>query len=174
MPGCRAYKRSFAAAERGHDGGIVMFGFIATLRVGVFGCIARITLAVAALAFATQASATFHTYEIEQLYSNADGTVQFIVLHEAARADGQEFFAGHQLHSTSNAGTKTYTFPRWSAPTAACSRLRSQAWSKSRSPPRSGSSSSSLRTARRTVGTGCARSLTRPIAWASAATSTKI
>jgi len=87
-----------------------MFGFIATLRVGVFGCIARIPLAVAALAFATQASATFHTYKIEKLYSNADGTVQFIALHEAARADGQEFFAGHQLHSTSNAGTKTYTF----------------------------------------------------------------
>ena len=88
-----------------------MFGSIATLRVGDFRCIGRIAFTVAALAFATQASATFHTYKIEQLYSNADGTVQFIVLHEAARADGQEFWAGHELRSTSNAGTKTYTFP---------------------------------------------------------------
>src|ERR1700675_607983 len=29
------------------------------------------------------ASATFHTFQIDQIYSGADGTVQFIVLREA-------------------------------------------------------------------------------------------
>ena len=32
--------------------------------------------------FSTPVPASFHTYQIEQLYSNASGTVQFVVLHE--------------------------------------------------------------------------------------------
>ena len=36
-----------------------------------------------AAAFATNAAADFHTYKIEQIYSNPSGTVQFVVLHEA-------------------------------------------------------------------------------------------
>ena len=31
---------------------------------------------------ATAALATFHTYQIEQIFSNADGTIQFVVMHE--------------------------------------------------------------------------------------------
>ena len=46
------------------------------------------------------AIADFHTFRIEQLYSNADGTVQFIVLHEAAGDNGEHRWAGHMLTSS--------------------------------------------------------------------------
>ena len=49
----------------------------------------RLLRAVVALALAATApwsAATFHTFRIDQLYSNADGSVQFIVLLEASGA----------------------------------------------------------------------------------------
>ncbi len=47
-------------------------------------------LMVLALAFvATAARAEFHTFQIEELYSNADGSVQYIVLHESQGMDGE-------------------------------------------------------------------------------------
>ncbi len=61
---------------------------------------------------ATTASASFHTFQIEQLFSNADGSVQFCVLHEASGADGQEFWAGHSFTSTHAGVTHTLVFPR--------------------------------------------------------------
>ena len=39
------------------------------------------------LTAASAALATFHLFRIEQLYSNADGTVQFIVLRESSGAN---------------------------------------------------------------------------------------
>ncbi len=40
------------------------------------------------LLLATSAAlANFHTFRIEQIYSNADGTVQFIVMHESFSAE---------------------------------------------------------------------------------------
>ena len=66
----------------------------------------------AALIYATPgALASYHTFQIEQLYSNADGTVQFIVLHESAGFSGEEFLTGHTLTSTHAGVTKTFTFP---------------------------------------------------------------
>src|SRR5689334_12448901 len=88
-----------------------MFGNTRALRSAALHRFARLAATFIAAAFASHATATFHTYKIEQLYSNADGTVQFIVMHESQRSDGQEFWSGHDLRSTSNAGTKTYTFP---------------------------------------------------------------
>lgn len=60
---------------------------------------------------APAAWATFHTYQIDQLFSNVDGTVQFIVLREVAGANGQNLLGGRALTSTSGGGTTTYTFP---------------------------------------------------------------
>ncbi|PWT87374.1 MAG: hypothetical protein C5B56_10500, partial [Proteobacteria bacterium] len=57
------------------------------------------------------AQATFHTYQIEEIFSNADGTVQFVVLHEVAGANGQNFFTGHTLTSSSGGAVNSYTFP---------------------------------------------------------------
>ncbi len=64
------------------------------------------------LAFlASGANATFHTFVIEELYSDASGTVQFIELHEASGLNGQDLLAGHTLTSSSGATTRVYTFP---------------------------------------------------------------
>ena len=57
------------------------------------------------------AGATFHTFDIEQLYSNADGSIQFIELKEEDGANGQNLFAGHTLTSTQSATTRTFVFP---------------------------------------------------------------
>jgi len=71
----------------------------------------RLAVFLASLAAAPAAWATFHTYQIDEIFSNADGTVQYVVLHEAAGANGQNFFAGHTLTGTSGGVTQTYVFP---------------------------------------------------------------
>ncbi len=56
--------------------------------------------------------AAFHLFRIEQLYSNADGTVQFIVIHEAFNFNGENFWAGQTLTSTHPGGVpKAFQFP---------------------------------------------------------------
>jgi hypothetical protein len=57
------------------------------------------------------AHATFHTYRISELYSNVDGSVQFIELKEAFGANGQNFLAGHTISVTQGQTTHTFTFP---------------------------------------------------------------
>jgi hypothetical protein len=71
----------------------------------------RSCLAVAWLFAAATASATFHTFRIDQLFSNADGTVQFCVMHEASGLNGQEFWTGHAFTSTHGGVTNTFVFP---------------------------------------------------------------
>jgi hypothetical protein len=68
-------------------------------------------LSLFAFLAAPAAWATFHTYQIDELFSNADGTVQFIVLHEVFGANGQNFLGGHTLTSTSGGAMTTYVFP---------------------------------------------------------------
>jgi hypothetical protein len=65
--------------------------------------------ALAAMSGAVHAS--FHTFQIEQIYSNADGTIQYVMLHEVAGFDGEGFLGGHTLTSTHAGVTKTFTFP---------------------------------------------------------------
>jgi hypothetical protein len=60
---------------------------------------------------ATAARAEFHTWQIEELYSNADGSVQYIVLHESQGMDGESLLQGQVLTSTHLGVTKTYIFP---------------------------------------------------------------
>jgi hypothetical protein len=57
------------------------------------------------------ARATSHTFRIETIYSNADGSVQYVVLKESAGLDGQRSLAGNTLTSTHAGITKTVTFP---------------------------------------------------------------
>lgn len=74
---------------------------------------ARILRAVAVflgLAAAVPAHAIFHLWTMNELYSNADGTIQFLEM--TAITGGQQFLAGHQLVSTGPGGaTRTFTFP---------------------------------------------------------------
>ena len=69
-------------------------------------------LTIAAFALiATSARAEFHTFQIEQMYSNADGSLQFVVLHESQGMNGENFLQGQVLISTHLGVTKTYIFP---------------------------------------------------------------
>ena len=63
-------------------------------------------LASAALA----ASASFHTFQVEQIFSNADGTIQYIVLHEFQGMNGQSMLSSHAISATQGAVNNTYTF----------------------------------------------------------------
>jgi hypothetical protein len=60
---------------------------------------------------ATAAMATYHAFQIDEVYSNADGTVQYVVLHEAFGMDGQNLLMGHTLTSTHGSDVKTFSFP---------------------------------------------------------------
>jgi hypothetical protein len=66
-----------------------------------------------AAAYPIVAAATFHTYRVEQVFSNADGTIQFIVLHESQHSDGEHLFSGHDLTVSTNTGVAPhiFTFP---------------------------------------------------------------
>ncbi len=66
------------------------------------------------------ASATFHTFRIEEIYSDASGTVQYVVLHESQGMDGQNLLSGHAFTSTQLGITKTFTFPN-DLPGGSCS-----------------------------------------------------
>jgi hypothetical protein len=67
-------------------------------------------LALALGLFAPASVASFHTFKIEQIYSNADGTVQYVVLHESLGAPGQNQLGIHTLKTTPQGGATT-TFP---------------------------------------------------------------
>ncbi len=68
-------------------------------------CVATTLLFAAATGFAS-----FHTFRIEQIYSNADGTEQFVVLHESMNANGENFWAGQALTSTHSGVPRVYVF----------------------------------------------------------------
>lgn len=71
------------------------------------------TLAVTCLLLvAGVASASFHTWQIAELYSNADGGIQFVVLRESQGSAGENLLAGHALTVTRTGGfAKTFVFP---------------------------------------------------------------
>jgi hypothetical protein len=69
----------------------------------------RIALALACALFLVPASAAFHLWTMNELYSNADGSVQF--LEVTALTGGQEFVGGHTLKSTIGGTTQTFNVP---------------------------------------------------------------
>ena len=68
-------------------------------------------LLLCATLIATAAQANHHTFVIDSIYSNADGTVQYVVLREAQGVPGQNVWAGNTFTSTRAGITKTFTFP---------------------------------------------------------------
>ena len=68
-------------------------------------------LAASALSLiATLASASFHTFAINQIYSNADGTVQYVVMREMLGSAGEDLWSGRTFSSTHAGVTRTFTF----------------------------------------------------------------
>ena len=62
------------------------FSALRTLQRRFFAlCVSAILL----IGLAPSAWATYHTYRIDEIYSNASGTIQFIELHEVFHANGQ-------------------------------------------------------------------------------------
>jgi hypothetical protein len=59
---------------------------------------------------ASSALADFHLFRIDQLYSNADGTVQFVVITEAFGFNGENLWNGHTLTSAHGGDTATLVF----------------------------------------------------------------
>ena len=57
----------------------------------------------------TSARATFHLWKVKEVFSNADGSVQFIELFDSS--NNEQLVSGHQLKATSDAVTKTFTIP---------------------------------------------------------------
>jgi hypothetical protein len=57
------------------------------------------------------ATASFHTLQVRQIYSNADGTIQYVMLQESQGATGQNALSGHTLTSTSGSASTVFTFP---------------------------------------------------------------
>ena len=68
-------------------------------------------LGCAVLWTACSAQATFHTFQINEIYSSPDGAIQFVELRESQGANGQNFFAGNTLTSGSGASQQTFVFP---------------------------------------------------------------
>ena len=78
----------------------------------MLNALTRLIFAIAMLfAVSGSALASFHLWHITQVYSNADGSIQFVQLQEGFGANGQEFLAGHALTSTQGATTNTLIFP---------------------------------------------------------------
>ena len=64
------------------------------------------------LALASSAAvATFHTFQIQEVYSDASGAVQYIVLRESEDSDGEHLFKTHGISSSSGAAYLRVPFP---------------------------------------------------------------
>ena len=70
----------------------------------------RISIGAAVLTFCiaiiAPAHAAFHLFRFDQVYSNADGTIQYVVLREITGSDGEGFWAGQALRATPTGGEK--------------------------------------------------------------------
>ena len=53
---------------------------------------------------------SFHNYRLNELYSNADGSIQFIEL-VVGNVNGESFWQGQTITATQGSTTHTYTFP---------------------------------------------------------------
>ena len=73
--------------------------------------IVRAVLCALAAALAFPAAASFHTFALKEFYSNADGSIQFIVLTEVSMLDGQEFLKNRSITDTQGATQHVVTFP---------------------------------------------------------------
>ena len=64
------------------------------------------------MVLAPHALATFHLFRIDQVYSSADRTIQFVVLVESTGANDEDHRAGHELTSRpGNEASRTFVFP---------------------------------------------------------------
>jgi hypothetical protein len=75
------------------------------------GSAVRLLLVLVAAVFASSAEASFHLFHIDQVYSNADGSVQYVVMREVTGSDGENFWQGNLLTTTGAGGPQKFQFP---------------------------------------------------------------
>ena len=63
------------------------------------------------LMLAHQARASFHLWTINEIYSSADGSVQFVKLHESSTFNGENLLSNHFIMCISGTLTNTFIFP---------------------------------------------------------------
>lgn len=71
-------------------------------------------VAIALAVITTAASALPGTFSIDQVYSSADGTFQFVVILDRGSSDcdaGEQLWAGQKLISSGSAPDRTFVFP---------------------------------------------------------------
>jgi hypothetical protein len=87
-------------------------GTIENLKGSIVKRLLRHVLASVIALVATAALAEFHTFQIEQIFSNADGSFQYIVLRESQGLNGESLWSGHTFTATSahNGTSKTLVF----------------------------------------------------------------
>jgi hypothetical protein len=71
---------------------------------------ASIVALCAALAV-TPAHAAFHLFRIDQVYSNADGSVQYVVMRESTGSDNENLWQGNLLTTNGASGMQQFQFP---------------------------------------------------------------
>src|SRR5438094_8094312 len=74
-------------------------------------CTIRFCAFLVAFVAASLARADFASFVIDELYSNADGSVQYVVLHEAQGVNGGNLLSGRTLTATHAGVVKTFAFP---------------------------------------------------------------
>ncbi len=72
----------------------------------VMGVVAAITISTI---WVKQAHATFHLWQINEIFSNEDGTIQFVELFTSF--DNQQFTSGLDIVASQDANINTFTFP---------------------------------------------------------------
>jgi len=70
----------------------------------------RLALFAAALALAANAGATAHLFVVDQVYSNADGSIQFIVFLQSPPANDEHEWKGHVLTSIHDGVSRTLLY----------------------------------------------------------------
>src|SRR6188472_3951166 len=65
-----------------------------------------IALALALGMLTASARADFHLFKIDQVFSNADGTIQYVVMRESSGSNGEGFWRNKKLETTSLTGAK--------------------------------------------------------------------
>ncbi len=86
-------------------------GRVATRWLRMVLAIGALALPGAAAAADAGAGASTPTFRITRLFSNLDGSLQFVELTEWAGQDGQDHLAGLTLTTTHGGVVKTFTFP---------------------------------------------------------------
>src|SRR5438552_4292211 len=112
MP-ARAHRNSALREPVDGRAGLTADGDIARNRHTIDGGMMRqwtaACLAATMLLFSSAALAAFHLYTIQQVYSNADGTIQFVVV--GTSFNGENVWSlGGRLSSTDSGGTRSIRF----------------------------------------------------------------